>query len=247
MDINTLDHPRTGPAAVAGASAARLRQMASRAARDLETASAEQILGWAASTFGDRFCVASSMNDGVLAHLASRVLPGVDVLFLDTGYHFVETLGTRDAIDATLPVTVVTLSSEISVREQNETFGPDLWQRNPDLCCQLRKVQPMTTGLSSYDAWASGLRREQSPARKETPVVGWDDEYGKVTVAPLARWTQADMNAYVAAHQVILNPLRLDGYPSIGCWPCTRRVTPGDHARSGRWPGSVKTECGIHS
>lgn len=228
-------------------SALALRELAQRVADELESASAEDILGWAVSTFGYRFCVTSSMGDGVLAHLASRALPGVDVLFVDTGYHFVETLGTRDAIDATLPVDVVTLTAPVSVREQDERHGLDLWSRDPDLCCALRKVQPLAAGLSSYDAWATGLRRDQSPDRLDTPVVGWDSERGKVTVAPLARWTQADVDAYAATHQLVVNPLRFDGYPSIGCWPCTGRVNPGDHARSGRWPGSDKTECGIHS
>jgi phosphoadenosine phosphosulfate reductase len=237
------------PTAPAGrsASSTSLRRLASCAADELESASSEEILRWAAATFGTRFCVASSMTDGVLAHLASRVLPGIDVLFLDTGYHFVETLGTRDAIDATLPVNMVTLSPSISVRQQHERLGPDLWSRDPDLCCALRKVQPLAAGLSSYDAWATGLRREQGGTRAHTPVVGYDEERGKVTIAPLARWTQVDVDAYVATHHVIVNPLRFDGYSSIGCWPCTKRVAPGEDPRSGRWPGSVKTECGIHS
>jgi phosphoadenosine phosphosulfate reductase len=224
-----------------------LQSLASRAAELLDTAPAEAILGWAASTFGPRFAVASSMSDGVLTHLASRVMPGVDVLFLDTGYHFVETLGTRDAIDATLPVNVVTLSPTITVRQQDERLGPDLWARDPDLCCALRKVQPFVSALSSYDAWATGVRREHGGRRTDTPVVGYDEESGKIVVAPLARWTQDDIDAYVEQHHVVVNPLRFDGYSSVGCWPCTKRATPGSDARSGRWPGSVKTECGIHS
>jgi phosphoadenosine phosphosulfate reductase len=233
--------------AVRPVSTLSLRNLAADAAERLAAAPAEEILRWAAETFGSRFCVASSMSDGVLAHLAARVMPGVDVLFLDTGYHFVETLGTRDAVDATLPVTVVTLSPTISVRQQDETLGPELFARDPDLCCALRKVQPFAAGLSSYDAWATGVRREQGGTRTSTPVVGYDEERGKVVVAPLARWTQADVDDYVAEHQVIVNPLRFDGYSSIGCWPCTRRANPGEDARSGRWPGSAKSECGIHS
>jgi phosphoadenosine phosphosulfate reductase len=187
------------------------------------------------------------MSDGVLAHLASRVMPGIDVLFLDTGYHFVETLGTRDAVNATLPVNVVTLSPTISVRQQDETLGPDLFARDPDLCCSLRKVQPLAAGLSSYDAWATGVRREQGGTRRHTPVVRYDAERRKIVIAPLAGWTQADIDAYAAEHHVVVNPLRFDDYSSIGCWPCTKRATPGLAARSGRWPGSTKTECGIHS
>ncbi len=235
------------PAPVALELASALPALAASAADRLETASAEDVLRWAAETFGDRFCVASSMSDGVLAHLASKVMPGVTVLFLDTGYHFVETLGTRDAVDATMPANVVTLSPTLSVRQQDETLGPDLFARDPDLCCALRKVQPFAAGLSSYDAWATGMRREQGGPRTHIPVVRYDEERSKVVIAPLARWTQGDIDAYVAEHHVIVNPLRFDDYSSIGCWPCTRRTASGADARSGRWPGSAKTECGIHS
>jgi phosphoadenosine phosphosulfate reductase len=187
------------------------------------------------------------MGDAVLAHLASKVAPGIDVIFLDTGYHFIETIGTRDAVAATMPVNVVTLSPTISVREQDEQYGKDLFARDPDLCCKLRKVQPLTEGLASYDAWATGLRREETHNRVIAPVVGWDEGKQKVKVSPLARWTESDVDRYIAEHGVLVNPLQYDGYPSIGCWPCTRRVAPGDDARSGRWSGTGKTECGIHS
>lgn len=225
----------------------QLRETALIAGSELELAPAEAILEWAVETFGRRFCVTSSMGDSVLAHLASEVAPGIDVFFLDTGYHFAETLGTRDAVAATLPVNLVTLSPTISVRQQEEQYGPDLWSRNPDLCCALRKVEPLNEALVGYDAWATGLRRDETHSRVVTPVVGWDEKKQKVKVSPLARWTQADVDAYVAKHNILVNPLQYDGYPSIGCWPCTRRVTPGDDPRSGRWAGSGKTECGIHS
>jgi phosphoadenosine phosphosulfate reductase len=225
----------------------QLRETALIAGSELELAPAEAIIEWAVETFGPRFCVTSSMGDSVLADLASRVAPGIDVLFLDTGYHFAETLGTRDAVAATLPVNVVTLSPTISVRQQDEQFGSDLWSSDPDLCCSLRKVQPLAAGLESYDAWATGLRREETRNRVITPVVGWDEKKQKVKVSPLARWTQDDVDSYIAAHDILVNPLQYDGYPSIGCWPCTRRVEPGDDPRSGRWAGSGKTECGIHS
>jgi phosphoadenosine phosphosulfate reductase len=224
-----------------------LREIATIAGPDLELAPAETILEWAVETFGDRFCITSSMADAVLAHLASQVSPGIDVVFLDTGYHFIETIGTRDAVAATMPVNVVTLSPTISVREQDEQYGKDLFARDPDLCCKLRKVQPLTEGLASYDAWATGLRREETHNRVIAPVVGWDEGKQKVKVSPLARWTQSDVDRYIAEHDVLVNPLQYDGYPSIGCWPCTRRVAPGDDARSGRWSGTGKTECGIHS
>jgi phosphoadenosine phosphosulfate reductase len=224
-----------------------LRETALIAGPELELAPAEAIIEWAVDTFGSRFCVTSSMSDAVLTHLASRVAPGIDVLFLDTGYHFVETIGTRDAVAATMPVNVVTLSPTISVRQQDEQYGPDLWRRDPDLCCALRKVRPLEEGLEQYDAWATGLRRDETQDRVIAPVVGWDEKKRKVKVSPLARWTQADVDQYIVEHGVLVNPLQYDGYPSIGCWPCTRRVAPGGAARSGRWAGTGKTECGIHS
>ncbi len=224
-----------------------LRETALLAGPELELASAEAIIEWAVETFGSRFCVASSMTDGVLAHLAARVSPGIDVLFLDTGYHFAETLGTKEAIAATEPVNVVTLSPTISVRQQDDQYGPDLWARNPDLCCALRKVAPLEKGLAEYDAWATGLRREETRQRVITPVVGWDEAKGKVKIAPLARWTQSEVDRYISENNILVNPLQYDGYPSIGCWPCTQRVAPGADARSGRWVGHGKTECGIHA
>ena len=224
-----------------------LREVALIAGPELELASAPAIIEWAVDTFGERFCVTSSMADAVLAHLASTVAPGIDVLFLDTGYHFVETLGTRDAVAATLAANVVTLSPTISVREQDQQYGADLWSRDPDLCCELRKIQPLVDGLADYDAWATGLRRDETHDRVIAPVVGWDEAKGKVKVSPIARWSQADVDQYIAENNVLVNPLQYDGYPSIGCWPCTRRVAPGNDARSGRWAGTTKTECGIHS
>jgi phosphoadenosine phosphosulfate reductase len=223
-----------------------LRETAVLAGPELELAPAEAVIEWAVDTFGSRFCVTSSMGDAVLSHLASRIAPGIDVVFLDTGYHFAETIGTRDAVAATMPVNVVTLAPTISVRQQDEQYGPDLWSRDPDLCCALRKVQPLADGLAEYDAWATGLRREETHNRVIAPVVGWDEKKQKVKVSPLARWTQDDVDRYIDEHQVLVNPLHFDGYPSIGCWPCTRRVAPGDDARSGRWSGLGKTECGIH-
>jgi phosphoadenosine phosphosulfate reductase len=227
-------------------SAAQLRRLAEDAGRDLEDAPALEILRWAADTFGDRFCVTSSMEDAVVAHLASRVAPGVGVVFLDTGYHFPETIGTRDAVAAVMDVEVITLTPRQSVAEQDAEYGPKLHDRDPDLCCAMRKVAPLEEGLRNYDAWATGLRREESPTRADTPVVGWDERRQKVKVSPIARWTQADVDAYVAEHGVLTNPLLSDGYASVGCAPCTRRVLEGEDARAGRWSGQGKTECGIH-
>ncbi|ARZ67142.1 phosphoadenosine phosphosulfate reductase [Streptomyces albireticuli] len=223
-----------------------LEILAERAGRELEDAPALEILDWAARTFGPRFCVTSSMEDAVVAHLASRAVPGVDVLFLDTGYHFPETIGTRDAVAAVMDVNVLTLTPRHSVAEQDAEHGPRLHDRDPDLCCALRKVEPLTAGLAAYDAWATGLRRDESPTRAGTPVVGWDARRGKVKVSPIARWTRDDVDAYVAEHGVLTNPLLMDGYASVGCAPCTHRVAEGEDSRAGRWAGRAKTECGLH-
>ncbi len=228
-------------------SPAELREIAEVAGPELELASAPDIVAWAVSTFGSRFCLTSSMADAVLAHLASRVAPGIEVVFLDTGYHFAETIGTRDAVEATLPVTVRTVTPAPTVTEQDAAYGPDLFARDPDLCCALRKVAPLAEALAGYDAWATGLRRAETHNRVIAPVVGWDAKIGKVKVSPLARWTGPDVESYVARHGVLVNPLVHDGYPSIGCRTCTQRVSTGADARAGRWAGHAKTECGIHA
>jgi phosphoadenosine phosphosulfate reductase len=225
----------------------RLRELAAAAAVRLEGAHPLAVLRWAAAEFGDRMCVSSSMTDAVLAHLASRARPGVPVLFLDTGYHFAETLGTRDAVAATLRVTVHTVRPDRTVAEQDAEHGARLHARDPDLCCQLRKVRPLAAALAPYSAWVSGVRRDEAPSRRGTPVVGWNDRHALVKVNPLAGWTRSDVDSYVAEHGVLVNPLVDDGYPSAGCEPCTRRVDPGADPRSGRWAGRAKTECGIHA
>ncbi|MGB9376911.1 MAG: phosphoadenylyl-sulfate reductase [Mycobacteriales bacterium] len=223
-----------------------MEQLARAAGDELEGAHPRDVLAWAVDTFGERFCITSSMRDSVLAHLAASVRPGVDLLFLDTGYHFFPTIETRDRVATSVDVNLVTVRPDQTVAEQNDTHGTALYARDPDLCCALRKVIPLDRALAGYDAWASGIRRDESANRSTTRVVDWDEARGKVKVSPLAGWTQADLDAYVARHDVIVNPLVAQGFPSIGCAPCTRWVAPGGDARSGRWAGTDKTECGIH-
>jgi len=223
-----------------------LKTVALEAARDLEGRTPQEILRWAADTFGDRFCVTSSMGDGVLSSLAAEARPGIEVVFLDTGYHFPETIGTRDAVDQVYDVRVRTVLPLLTVNEQDAEHGPELWRTDPDRCCAMRKVEPLNRALADYDAYASGIRRDESATRADTAVVEWDDKRGKVKVNPIAGWTQDDVDAYVEAHGILVNPLAYDGYPSIGCAPCTHRVAEGEDPRSGRWKGSSKTECGLH-
>ncbi|MEN8673605.1 phosphoadenylyl-sulfate reductase [Nocardioides sp.] len=234
-------------ATVEGRSPEELRELVSHWGAELELAPAETIIEWAAATFGDRFAITSSMGDAVLADVASKVVPGIDGVFLDTGYHFAETIGTRDAVAHTLDVNLLSITPKQSVAEQDAEYGKDLYKTDPDLCCALRKVKPLADTLADYDAWATGLRRAETHNRVVAPVIGWDAKKGKVKVSPLARWSDEQFERYIQDNGVLVNPLVYDGYPSIGCAPCTRRVAPGDDPRSGRWAGTNKTECGIHT
>jgi phosphoadenosine phosphosulfate reductase len=225
-----------------------LRSLAEQGARELgPEASAEEVLDWAARTFGEGLIVASNMQDAVLVELAATARPGVDVLFLETGYHFPETIGTRDAVETVYDVRIVNARAAASVAEQDEAEGKDLFARQPDRCCFLRKVVPLRNTLAGYDAWVTGVRRVEAPTRAGTPLVTFDDKFGLVKINPLAAWSDEQMDAYIADHNILVNPLVEAGYPSIGCAPCTRKPLPGEDKRAGRWAGSAKTECGLHA
>jgi phosphoadenosine phosphosulfate reductase len=201
-----------------------MAELAAAAARDLADAPAQDVIAWATETFGDRVCITSSMTDAVIIHLAASVKPGLDVIFLDTGYHFPETIGTRDAVQAIYPVNLISVTPSRTVAEQDAELGPRLYGRNPDLCCYLRKVMPLERALDPYDAWRA-----------------------MVKVNPIAAWTQEQVDSYIEENGVLVNPLVDEGYPSIGCATCTMRVQPGSDPRSGRWAGTGKTECGLHT
>ncbi len=204
------------------------------------------MLAWTDTHFGGGYVVASNMQDAVLVDLAAKVRPGVDVLFLDTGYHFAETIGTRDAVEAVYDITVVNVTADHSVAEQDRLLGKDLFARDPDECCRLRKVTPLRKALQGYSAWVTGIRRVESPTRANAPLISFDEAFGLVKINPLAAWTDEDMQAYIDANGVLVNPLVDEGYPSIGCAPCTAKPIEGADPRSGRWQGSAKTECGLH-
>lgn len=226
---------------------AELELIAEEAGVLLADARAIDILTWATLTFGDHLVVASSMSDGVVAHLAARAFPGVKVAFLDTGLHFAETLGTRDAIAATLDIELLNTTPDLTVEQQTQKFGANLWASDPDKCCEMRKVLPLQRVLAPFQAWVTGIRGDETAARVGTPVVHWDDKRGMVKVNPIARWSTAEVHAYAARHGVLINPLQQLGFTSIGCAPCTRAVRPGESARAGRWSQADKTECGIHA
>ena len=221
--------------------------VAERGAAELEGATAEELLQWTDETFGGDYVVASNMQDAVLVAMAAAVRPGVDVLFLDTGYHFAETIGTRDAVEAVYPVKLINVTPSRTVKEQDAALGPRLYGRNPDLCCYLRKVEPLERALTNYDAWITGVRRDETSNRRQTKVVEWDDRREMVKVNPIVSWSQKQVDDFITEQGVLVNPLVYDGYPSIGCATCTIRVEPGADPRSGRWAGTGKTECGLHA
>ena len=212
----------------------------------LEGRPAEEIAAWAARTFGTDVIVAASMQDVILPHLFSVVIPDVEILFLETGYHFRETLLTLDVAARALPITVVEALPRQSVARQDAEYGEKLHDRDPNLCCFLRKVEPLARALDGRAAWVTGVRRIESPTRAGTPIVSWDEKHDLVKINPLVAWSDEDVEDYQALHGLPRNPLVAKGYPSIGCAPCTRKVAPGEDPRAGRWSGSDKTECGIH-
>lgn len=212
----------------------------------LDDTDAVAVARWAAQSFPGTLAVACSMAEGVLPHLVSQHAPGVDVLFLETGYHFSDTIGTRARVADELDVTVVDVLPELTVAEQDARFGPRLHDRDPAACCAMRKMEPLARTLAGYEAWVTGVRRDEAPTRTTTPLVTFDEKHGLVKVNPLVTWSLDDVTAYATEHRVPVNLLLSEGYPSIGCEPCTRQVAPGDDPRSGRWAGLSKTECGIH-
>jgi phosphoadenosine phosphosulfate reductase len=242
---------------VVAVSEGALRALAARGAAELDGAGAAELLAWTDRHFGgptgaagaarSGYVVASNMQDAVLVDLAAKVRPGVDVLFLDTGYHFAETIGTRDAVESVYGVTIVNVTPEHTVAEQDRLLGKDLFARQPGECCRLRKVVPLRRTLGSYAAWVTGIRRVESPTRADAPLISFDEAFGLVKVNPLAAWTDEDMQDYIEANGVLVNPLVEEGYPSIGCAPCTTKPIEGADPRSGRWQGLAKTECGLHA
>ncbi|WP_284304709.1 phosphoadenylyl-sulfate reductase [Mobilicoccus caccae] len=236
--------------------ASRLRQLAERASAHFAELDAtgdlppyllsEAVLSWAATQFADSLAVACSMADAVLPHVVAQHVPGVDVLFLETGYHFPETIQTRDKVADSLDVTIVDVLPERTVAEQDAEHGPRLHDRDPGLCCALRKIEPLRRTLAGYDAWVTGVRREEGPTRADTPLVTYDESFGLVKINPLATWSFDDLLSFSERELLPVNPLLGQGYPSIGCAPCTRPVAPGEDPRAGRWAGFAKTECGLH-
>ena len=224
------------------------REEIQQAAVDLEAAAPAEILKWAADRFAPRLTFATSLGieDCIVTDLIARARLPIELFTLDTGLLFPESYALWTRIQDKYGVSIKAIKPAQTVEEQAEREGPALWEREPDRCCDLRKMQPLHAVLAGYDAWITAIRRDQTPERATAPVVGWDGRFGLVKINPLVRWTSAEVRAYVAEHQVPYNPLHDHHYPSIGCTPCTSQVMPGEDPRSGRWRGKEKTECGLH-
>jgi phosphoadenosine phosphosulfate reductase len=214
---------------------------------EIEQLPAEEVLRWASEEFGDRLCLSCSWQkqSSVLVHMVSELELDVDIVELDTHLFFKESYETRERLVERYGLTLI-VPNVITIAEQHKHEGPNLWETNPDRCCHIRKVEPLIQALRPYDAWVSGIRREQSPSRAGAKKVERSDRYGVWKVQPLADWSEKDVWRYIVQNDIPYNPLHDVGYRSIGCIPCTRPTRPDEEERAGRWAGSDKLECGIH-
>ena len=222
-------------------------QIAAASAR-LTGATPPEVLRWAVETFGSRLTMATAFGaEGCcLIHMLAEINPDVRIFNLDTGYQFAETLELRERIKRRYGIEVEYIRPELTVAEYEEEHGGPLYRIRPDQCCHDRKLVPLRRALVGYDAWVSAIRSDQTAHRAAAGVVQWDAKFNLVKVSPLLTWTRKEVWTFVLKHDVPYNPLHDQGYPSIGCWPCTRAVGAGEDERAGRWAGTGKTECGLH-
>jgi phosphoadenosine phosphosulfate reductase len=215
---------------------------------EFENAPPEAVLRWAVEEFGPDVALATGFGaEGcVLVAMLSQISSGARVFYLDTDLLFPETYALRDQLEARYNVRFERRATRLSLGAQAEEHGERLWERRPDLCCRLRKIEPLKEMLRGLRAWITAIRRDQSPARAAAGVVERDAKFGLVKINPLARWSSRDIWNYIARYDVPYNPLHDHGYPSIGCAPCTSPVQIGEDPRAGRWRGTQKTECGLH-
>jgi phosphoadenosine phosphosulfate reductase len=208
----------------------------------LETSHPAEVVRWAAEQYGvDGLVVTASFEDAVLVHVAATAVPGIEIVLLDTQYLFAETEWFAEQLRQRLDLNLRVVRPLADVQPDN------LWQTDTAACCNVRKVEPLQRAIAGRRAWLTGVRRVDGPTRATTPVAAYDVGRGLVKVNPLATFTDDDMALYEQLYELPRNPLTDRGYPSIGCWPCTRPVAPGEDKRAGRWSGSEKTECGLHT
>jgi len=215
---------------------------------ELENATPEEIIAFAVETFPNiTFACSFGAEDVVLVDMLQKISPRTDIFYLDTDFHFKETYETRDRLAERYPgIPFVEVKPEITPEEQAEQYGAELWKSDANQCCNIRKVKPLTNILSKYEAWITGIRRDQAPTRANAKKIEYDAKFGLVKFNPIAGWTTEDVWNYIHENDVIYNPLHDQNYPSIGCEYCTRKVMPGEDPRAGRWSGQEKTECGLH-
>jgi phosphoadenosine phosphosulfate reductase len=237
--------PATAPAV---ASSELLAELAEHSRR-LEAATPQQIIAWAVEKYFPKLTMATAFGpEGcVILHMLAEIEPRTYVFNLDTGYQFKETLELRDRIARRYGIAVELRGAATSVKEYEAQHGGPLYKTNPDQCCFDRKVTVLREAVVGWNAWMSGIRRDQSTDRAGAPIVGWDKKFGLVKVSPLANWTKQDVWKMITDHKIPYNPLHDQGYTSIGCWPCTRAVMFGEDERAGRWSGTAKKECGLHT
>jgi phosphoadenosine phosphosulfate reductase len=214
---------------------------------DVESMTAEDVLVWAYEQFGDRMCLTCSWQkqSSVLVHMVCELGLDIPIVELDTQLFFRESYETRERLVARYGLDLIR-PDVISVAEQHKQEGPNLWETDPDRCCHIRKVEPLVQALEPFDAWISGIRREQSLTRADAQRIEWSERYGVWKIQPLVDWDAKRVHAYIVVNEIPYNPLHDAGYPSIGCMPCTRPVVKGEDERAGRWADSDKIECGIH-
>ncbi len=215
---------------------------------ELENASPYEVLSWARQTFGDKLAIVTSFQPTgiVTLHMMQRIAPRTPILTLDTGLLFPETQDLIDHYESRFNLDLRRIKPRQTPKQQARDYGDRLWERNPDRCCHIRKTIPLRDALDGFDAWITGLRRDQSAGRADTAIVSRDGHSGRVKIAPFANWSADIVWRYIRSHDLPYNPLHDQGYPSIGCWTCTRAASADGDSRSGRWSNQSKTECGIH-
>jgi phosphoadenosine phosphosulfate reductase len=222
-------------------------KFATEGATQFEDQSPEAIITYASEKFSSLTLACSfGAEDVVLVDMLHKISPKTDIFYLDTDFHFQETYETRDRLAERYGIQFVQVKPKLTPEQQAEEFGDELWKREPNACCNIRKVDPLINILGQYDAWITGVRRDQAPTRANTKKVEYDYKFGLMKFNPIASWTSEDVWAYIRANNIIYNPLHDQNYPSIGCHYCTRQVMPGEDPRAGRWANSEKTECGLH-
>jgi phosphoadenosine phosphosulfate reductase len=237
--------PKPAPVAPTPELLEKLREESAR----LESAAPEEIIRWAVENYFPKLTMATAFGpEGcVVIHYLSRIEPRTHVFNLDTGYQFPETLALRDEIAQRYGIEVEFARPESTVEQYESQHGGPLYKANPDRCCFDRKIAVLQRMAAGFNAWMSGIRRDQSADRAKAPIVGWDRKFGLVKISPLANWTKKQVWNLIAEEKIPYNPLHDQGYTSIGCWPCTRAVMFGEDERAGRWSGAAKTECGLHT